>query len=53
LGNTQTYDHGILRELNATPEIKKPGATKRFDDSTVDKYKQAMSAFYGNNSKRE
>jgi hypothetical protein len=53
LGNTQTYDHGILRELNATPEIKKPGATKRFDDNTVHSYKQAMSAFYGNNSKNE
>ena len=43
------YDHAVLRELNATPEIKSPNSTSRFDESTVEQYKIAMEHFYGNN----
>lgn len=49
ISSNNGYDHTALRELNATPELKTPGATTRFDESTVELYKQAISTFYGNN----
>lgn len=49
ISSTNGYDHGVLRELNATPEIKSPGTTRRFDEATVEQYKIAMEHFYGNN----
>lgn len=49
ISSTNGYDHGVLRELNATPEIKSPGSTRRFDEATVEQYKIAMEHFYGNN----
>ena len=49
ISSTNGYDHSALRELNATPEIKSPSSTKRFDESTVEQYKIAMEHFYGNN----
>lgn len=48
ISSTNGYDHGVLRELNATPEIKSPGSTRRFDEATVEQYKIAMEHFYGN-----
>ena len=49
ISSTNGYDHGVLRELNATPEIKSPGSTRRFDEATVEQYKIALEHFYGNN----
>jgi hypothetical protein len=50
ISSSNGYDYGALRELNATPAIKKPGATKRFDENTVDQYRNLLSQFYGNNN---
>lgn len=49
LGHDSGYNHETLRELNRTPEIKKPGATKRFDENSVEEYKRLLGQFYGNN----
>jgi hypothetical protein len=50
LGHDSGYNHETLRDLNRTPEIKRPGATKKFDENTVDEYKRLLSHFYGNNT---
>lgn len=50
VGHDSGYNHEVLRSLNTTPELKKPGATKRFDDNAVEEYKRLMSHFYGNNN---
>lgn len=49
ISSTSGYDHTVLRELNTTPEIKTPGATRRFDENTIEQYRTAIETFYGNN----
>ena len=49
ISSTSGYDHTALRELNTTPEIKTPGATRRFDENTIEQYRTAIETFYGNN----
>jgi hypothetical protein len=50
VGHDSGFNHDTLRDLNRTPEIKRPGATKRFDENSVDEYKRLLGHFYGNNT---
>lgn len=49
MGNSSEYDHGILRSLNQTPEIRKPASNSRFDENYIESYKETMHKFYGKN----
>ena len=36
LGHDSGFNHDVLRSLNQTAELKKPGATKRFDENSIE-----------------
>ena len=53
VATSSQYDYAALRSLNETQELKKPGATKRLDESYIETYKSAVDRFYGKNQSDE
>lgn len=47
IDQTNGYDYSALRELNKTPYINVPSATRQVDQSSIDNYKQLITTFYG------
>jgi hypothetical protein len=52
-GTASQYDYDSLRSLNTTPEVTKPGATRRVDESYISSYKEVMEKFYGKSQSNE
>jgi hypothetical protein len=47
ISGSSGFDHSTIRSLNETPFLKKHNPDTKFDENTIELYKNTLSKFYG------